>query len=69
MMGTGMGATQGSAGSSVGNLSSSNISLPTGFGRTHYMSITAFDSSYDGTTDIFDGNESWYADEVSAHVP
>ena len=56
-----------SSGADLGDVQSTTISgLSTG---TYYFSVVAYDGSTDGTDDLFDGNQSWFADEVSVVIP
>ena len=63
----GTGATQGSSGFSAGNVVTTTVTGLT-TGQTYYFTVTALDSSADGTTDILDGNESWFSSVQSVYV-
>jgi predicted outer membrane repeat protein len=62
----GTGASQGDAPIDVGNVLSATLTgLAPG---TYYISVTAYDTAVDGVRDQTDGNESWFAYDVTAHV-
>ncbi len=63
----GTGAAQGPSPIDAGNNTGFSLSgLSPG---TYYITVTAYDSSRDGSNDQTDGNESWYAPTVIVNVP
>jgi hypothetical protein len=62
----GTGANQGDSPIDVGNMTVTSLTgLPPG---KYYLAVTAYDLSANGIKDQTDGNESWYADGLTAHI-
>ena len=61
----GTGPIEGNSPIDVGNVTSYTLTglLP---GTEYYFTVTAYDTEADGDNDLFEGHESWYANEVSA---